>query len=81
LAIGAIFQAFGSIIPLIALLGIVYTIISFFIGVRDDFLAGVFFSFGIIVSGFVLSDFVTILSGCISIAGLVAVFFSGNTSD
>lgn len=81
LTIGAIFDAFGSIIPLIALLGIVYAIISFFIGVREDFLAGVFFSVGIIMSGFVLSDLVTILAGCVSFAGLIVVFISGDTSD
>jgi len=41
----------------------------------DAFLAGIFFSFGIIVAGLALGDFVTVLAGLISISGLVLSIF------
>ena len=71
IAIGAIFEAFKVFNPLIALLGIVYAIISFFAGIGEAYVAGIFFSLGIISAGWILGDFVIFIAGFISIAGLV----------
>ena len=81
LAIGSIFDAFRTISPLFIALGIVYALFSFILGAEEAYVAGVFFSFGIIVSGFLLSDPVTILGGAISFGGLLFSFFKSNLSD
>jgi hypothetical protein len=71
---GALFQAFGSIVPVIAVLGIIYAVISFFIGVTKAFFAGVFFCIGIIVAGVALQDWMTTIGGFIAIVGLIVSF-------
>jgi hypothetical protein len=78
---GALFQGFGSIISVIATLGIIYAVISFFAGVFKAILAGAFFCIGIIVTGLALGDAVTILGGFISISGLFLSLFMGHSSD
>ena len=70
IATSAIFGAFKPFSPMIGVLGFVYGIISFFSGIEDAILAGAFFSLGIIVAGFWLNDFVTVISGIISVVGL-----------
>lgn len=67
----AIFEAFGAFSPLIAILGFAYSIVTFYSGIQEAYVKGFFFSFGIIVAGLLLKDFVTILSGVISIVGLI----------
>lgn len=76
---GATFEAFGSIIPLMALLGALYAIFSFLAGVSEAYLAGILFTIGIIGSGLLLGDLVTTMAGMISITGLVLSFFKGST--
>lgn len=79
LAVGSIFDAFQTISPLFILLGIVYALVSFILGAEEAYIAGVFFSLGIIFSGFGLSDPVTILGGLLSFGGLVFSFFRSQT--
>ena len=78
LATGAIFQAFQSFNPLIAVYGVVFAIVPFLLGLAEAYYAGVFFSIGIISAGFLLNDSLTILSGVISISGIVISFFLKN---
>lgn len=68
---GAMFEAFKPFNPMIAVLGVVFAIASFLSGIMEARTAGFFFSFGIISAGVLLSDSVTVLSGIISIAGVV----------
>jgi hypothetical protein len=75
IATGAIFEAFKALNPLIPLLGFVFAVISFFTGMQEAYVTGFFFSLGIVTAGFLLRDFVTIVAGFISIAGLVLSFF------
>jgi hypothetical protein len=63
LAIGAVFDAFGSIVPSLILFGAIYAIISFLIGINDAVVAGLFFSVGVILAGLAVHDFVTIAGG------------------
>jgi hypothetical protein len=67
----ATFEAFGAFSPLIPILGFVYSIVTFYSGIQDAYVKGVFFSFGIIVAGLLLKDFVTVISGVISMVGLI----------
>jgi hypothetical protein len=69
--IGTMFEAFQPINPLFAVLGAFYAIVSFLLGIEEEYYAGIFFSFGIITAGFLLSDFLTTVSGCISLVGIV----------
>jgi hypothetical protein len=78
ISISAIFQAFGTLIPLMILLGFVYSIISFFAGISEAYIAGLFFTLGVISAGWLLADFVTLIAGFISIAGLVLSPLMGN---
>jgi hypothetical protein len=66
----AIFEALTTIYPLIAILAIAYSIYTFYAGTEEAYGKGFFFSLGIIAIAWLLKDFVTILSGCISILGL-----------
>jgi len=75
IATGTIFEAFKVLNPLIPLLGFVFAVISFFAGIQEAYVTGVFFSLGIVAAGFLFRDFVTIVAGFISIAGLVLSFF------
>lgn len=68
---GAMFEAFKVFNSLFVFYGIVFSVISFFVGLAEAFYAGLFFSIGIVAAGFMLNDSVTILSGLISIAGVV----------
>lgn len=77
LALGAIFDAFGSIIPAIALFGAIYAIISFLIGISEASVAGLFFSIGIILAGWALSDLVTVAGGVIALVVVIVVLFKG----
>ena len=61
--IGTMFEAFKPFNPLFAVYGLVYAIVSFFSGINKAYYTGFFFSFGVISAGFLLSDFVTIISG------------------
>ena len=70
----ALFEAFTVISPLIPILGFVFSIITFFSGISKAYLTGFFFSIGIITAGYYLNDFVTLISGFISIAGLIIGF-------
>lgn len=74
-ASGAMFEAFKVFSPLIPILGFVYAIVSFVSGIEEAYITGFFFSCGIVASGFLLSDFVTIVAGAISIAGLIISLF------
>jgi hypothetical protein len=75
LVIGTMFQAFQPFNPLFAVYGVVFAIVSFLSGMMKAYYAGFFFSFGIISAGFLLNDFVTIVSGLISIIGIVISLF------
>ena len=75
IAIGAIFDAFKPINPLMPLLGLVFAIFSFFAGISKAYIAGIFFSLGIISAGWILGDFITFIAGFISIVGLVLSLF------
>jgi hypothetical protein len=81
LAVSSILDAFRTISPLFIALGIVYAIFSFILGTEEVYVAGIFFAFGIIASGFLLSDPVTIIGGVISFGGLLVSFFKNNLSD
>jgi hypothetical protein len=74
LMIGTMFQAFEPFFPLYALYGIIYAIFSFLLGIAAAYVAGVFFCLGIITAGFLLNDFVTIVSGLISLSGIILSF-------
>jgi hypothetical protein len=65
------FEAFKPFNPMIAVLGVVFAIVSFLSGTREAHTAGFFFSLGIVSAGAMLSDSVTGLSGVISIAGVL----------
>jgi hypothetical protein len=67
----AMFEAFKPFNPMIAVLGVAYAIFSFLYGVAEAWIAGFFFSLGIICTGILLNDSVTVLGGVISIAGIV----------
>jgi hypothetical protein len=71
IATEAIFEAFGSFNPFIPLLGFVFAVVTFFAGIAENVAAGLFFSFGIMVMGGLLHDFGTIVSGLISLVGIV----------
>lgn len=71
LVVGASFDALGSALPIIGLLGFIYALGSFFAGLEDAYVAGFFFSFGIITAGMILNDWVTGICGVISIVGIV----------
>jgi hypothetical protein len=81
LAIGAIFNAFSSILPALILFGAVYGLISFLAGISDAVIGGLFFSIGIMLTGFAVGDAVTILGGVIAIVALLLAFFKINYSD
>jgi hypothetical protein len=68
--IGAMLETFKSYNFAIAVLAVVYPIASFLSGLKEAYVAGFFFSLGIILAGVVLNDFVTILLGFLSMAGL-----------
>jgi hypothetical protein len=78
LVIGAMFEAFRPFNPLFGVYGFVYAIVSFLSGLNEAYYAGFFFSFGIISAGFLLSDFLTIVSGFISISGIVISIYFRN---
>ena len=78
LVIGAMFEAFRPFNPLFGLYGFVYAVISFLSGINEAYYAGFFFSFGIISAGFLLNDFVTIVSGFISISGITVSVYLKN---
>jgi uncharacterized membrane protein len=67
---GAMFEAFQVFNSLFLFYGIIFSVISFFVGLAEAYYAGFFFSIGVIAAGFLLSDSMTILSGLISIAGV-----------
>jgi len=46
-------------------------VINFILGLSEAYVGGVFFSIGIITSGFLVNDLVTIVSGFISLIGIV----------
>ncbi len=46
MALGATFDAFGTIFPSIAFFGVLYVVISFLIGISDAAATGIFFSIG-----------------------------------
>jgi hypothetical protein len=71
LTLGAVFQAFGTLSSWFIVLGIVYAIISFIMGLAEAYTTGLFFTVGIISAGWFLGDAVTVVGGFISIAGLV----------
>ena len=75
LVIGTMFEAFQPFNPLFAVYGVVFAIVSFLSGIMEAYYVGFFFSFGIISVGFLLNDFVTIVSGFISIGGIVISLF------
>jgi hypothetical protein len=79
--IGVVLFAFGEISSWFIVLGVVYAIISFIMGIAEAKVAGLFFSLGIIVSGFFLGDAVTALGGIISLAGLIFSLFKSDSSD
>ena len=72
---GAIFETFKPFNPLIPVYGVVFVIVSFLAGIMDAYYAGFFFSLGIVSAGFLLKDFVTTISGFISLAGVVTSLF------
>jgi hypothetical protein len=71
LTFGAVFQAFGTPSSWFILLGIIYAIVSFVMGLAQAYATGLFFTVGIIAAGWFLGDAVTLVGGFISIAGLV----------
>jgi hypothetical protein len=81
LAIGSIFDAFGTINPIFILLGIGYAFFSFIMGTEEAYYAGFFFALGIIGAGLLLSDIVTTLGGIISFGGLFIGYYNQETSD
>jgi hypothetical protein len=72
--IETMFEAFQQVVPLILVLSVVYAVCSFLLGIKEAYYAGVFFSLGIISAGFLLNDFVTIVSGLIPIIVIVYLF-------
>lgn len=68
---GAMFEAFKVFNSLFVFYGIVFSVISFLVGLGEAYYAGLSFSIGVVAAGFLLNDSVTILSGLISIAGVV----------
>jgi len=80
-AVGEVFTVFGTTSSMFIVLGIVYAIISFIIGIKDAFVAGTLFSVGIVVAGLLLHDSVTTLSGMISTLGLIAVYIKEYFDD
>jgi len=81
LALGTTFDAFGSVVPTIALFGVIYGIISFFIGISKASVAGIFFSIGIILAGCALGDLVTGAGGVIALAVIIVMFFGHPSGD
>ena len=76
LVIVAMFTAFQPFYPLLAVYGLVFTIVCFVLGITEAYYAGVFFSFGVIAAGFLIGDLVTTVSGFISLIGiLISLFF------
>jgi hypothetical protein len=71
LTLGAVFQAFGTLSSWFIVLGIIYAMVSFIIGLAEAYATGLFFTVGIIAAGWFLGDTVTIVGGFISITGLV----------
>lgn len=65
------FEAFQPFNPLFAVLGVVYAVVSFLLGIEEGYYAGIFFSLGVIAAGLLLRDFLTTVSGFISIVGIV----------
>jgi hypothetical protein len=76
-AIGAVFNALGYIIPMIALFGVIYAIISFAMGINDAIVAGFFFSVGVIFAGWAVGDVVTVAGGFIALAVLLFPLVKG----
>jgi hypothetical protein len=68
---GAMFEAFKVFNSLFVFYGIVFSIVSFLAGLAEAYYAGLFFSIGVVAAGFLLNDVVTILSGFISVGGVV----------
>jgi hypothetical protein len=81
MALQAVFDAFGTIAPAIILFGAVYGIISFLIGINEASDAGFFFAVGIMLAGWALSDFVTIISGIIALVVLALAVYTGHSTD
>ncbi len=79
--LGSILEAFRTISPLFIVLGIAYAFVSFILGVEEAYVAGVFFAVGIIASGLLLSDPVTIIGGALSFGGLLFSYFKRNMSN
>jgi len=80
MAIGAIINAFGSIIPSLILFGAIYGLISFFAGVGDAVVGGLFFSFGVILAGWALNDTVTFVGGLIAFVAVLIGLSQGHSS-
>lgn len=70
LVVGASFDALGSVLPVIGFLGFIYALGSFFAGLEEAYVAGFFFSLGIITVGLVLNDWITVICGIIPIVGI-----------
>jgi len=68
---GAIFESFTIFNPLIPLLGFIYALVTFVSGLKEAYVTGFFFSIGIVAAGFLMTDIGTVISGLISIGGLV----------
>jgi uncharacterized membrane protein len=67
---GAMFEALKVFNSLFLFYAIIFSVISFFVGLAEAYYAGLFFSIGVIAAGFLLNDSMTILSGLISVAGV-----------
>jgi len=68
---GAIFEAFKVFSFSFVIYGIVFSVISFLVGLAEAYYAGLSFSIGVVAAGFLLNDSMTILSGLVSITGVV----------
>ncbi len=71
ISIGAIFEAFGVLNSKFVLLGILYVLVSFLLGIAEAYAAGLAFCFGIVCAGMLVNDGMTIIAGIIAIFGIV----------
>ncbi len=68
---GSVFEIFEAFSILIIVLGIVYSVMAFYLGAGETHWRGLYFSLGIIILALVLNDDIVVFAGGLSLSGLL----------
>jgi len=75
IAVGALFEALQQFNPVFIVFSVIFSIVSFTVGIREIYDGGFSYSTGIITAGFILKDTATAISGLISLFIIIASVF------